>query len=159
MIKVFASEVVVSRGFENKPAIKFSDKGDFVRFRVGMKVYDTRADKNYRWVNVGVKAFGPLCERVRRMQLKEGSIVTLTGRYDEDIWENEKSKEKRSVPVIVLEDIEYCSSGNSKRSGEGKTATSSSPEPASTFAAPAASEPMPAGFTGFQSFGGGNSFF
>ena len=47
MIKVFASEVVVCRGFENRPAIKFSDKGDFVRFRVGMKVYDTRADKNY----------------------------------------------------------------------------------------------------------------
>ena len=40
MIKVFASEVVVCRGFENRPAIKFSDKGDFVRFRVGMKVYD-----------------------------------------------------------------------------------------------------------------------
>ena len=159
MIKVFASEVVVCRGFENRPAIKFSDKGDFVRFRVGMKVYDTRADKNYRWVNVGVKAFGPLCERIRRMQLKEGSIVTLTGRYDEDIWENEKSKEKRSVPVIVLEDIEYCSSGISKNTREGKNATSSSPEPASTFAAPAASDPMPAGFTGFQSFGGGNSFF
>ena len=159
MFKVIASEVVVSKGFDNKPAIKFSEKGDFVRFRIGTKVYDSRADKNHRWINVGVKAFGPLCERIRKMQLKEGSFVTLIGRYDEDIWEDEKTKEKRSVPVIILEDIEYCFSGGSKNSGEGKNATSSAPEPANNYAAPPASDPMNGGFTGFQSYGGGNSFF
>lgn len=159
MVKVFASEVVVSKGYDNKPAIKFSEKGDFVRFRVGTKVYDSRAEKNHRWVNVSVKAFGPLCERIRKMQLKEGSFVSLVGRYDEDIWEDEKSKEKRSVPVIVLEDIEYCFSGGSKNSREGKNATSTTPEPANTFAAPVASDPAPGVFTGFQSYGGGNSFF
>ena len=75
MFKVIASEVVVSKGFDNKPAIKFSEKGDFVRFRIGTKVYDSRADKNHRWINVGVKAFGPLCERIRKMQLKEGPLL------------------------------------------------------------------------------------
>lgn len=45
MFKVIASEVVVSKGFDNKPAIKFSEKGDFVRFRIGTKVYGHRKDQ------------------------------------------------------------------------------------------------------------------
>ena len=73
--------------------------------------------------------------------------------------EDEKTKEKRSVPVIILEDIEYCFSGGSKNSGEGKNATFSAPEPANNYAAPPASDPMNGGFTGFQSYGGCNSFF
>ena len=79
MLKFFATEVTVSKGANNAPALKFSDKGDFVRFRIGAKVYDTRAEKNHRWVNLTVKAFGPLCERIRKMDLKEGSHINLSG--------------------------------------------------------------------------------
>ena len=43
MLMFFASDVVVSKGYQNAPALKFSEKGDFVRFRVGQKVYDPRA--------------------------------------------------------------------------------------------------------------------
>ena len=89
----------------------------------------------------------------------KSGFVTLIGRYDEDIWEDEKTKEKRSMPVIILEDIEYCFSGGSKNSGDGKNATSSAPEPANNYAAPPASDSMNGGFTGFQSYGGGNAFF
>ena len=35
MFKVIASEVVVSKGFDNKPAVKFSDKGDTVSVLIG----------------------------------------------------------------------------------------------------------------------------
>ena len=42
MFKVIASEVVISKGFDNKPAIKFSEKGDFVRFRIGMAMVLTQ---------------------------------------------------------------------------------------------------------------------
>lgn len=40
MLKVFATQVVVSRGYDGAAAIKFSEKGDAVRFRIGKKVYD-----------------------------------------------------------------------------------------------------------------------
>ena len=59
MLKFIATGVSVSKGANNTPALKFSEKGDFVRFRIGAKVYDARSAKNHRWVNLTVKAFGP----------------------------------------------------------------------------------------------------
>ena len=74
MLMFFASDVVVSKGYQNAPALKFSEKGDFVRFRVGQKVYDPRAEENHRWINITVKSFDPaLIDRIRKMGLKEGS--------------------------------------------------------------------------------------
>ncbi len=158
MLKFFASEVVVSKGYQNTPAVKFSEKGDFVRFRVGAKVYDARAEEKHRWVNITVKCFNSsLIERIRSMQLKEGSFINLMGRYDEDTWEDEETKEKHSMPVIILEDLEYS---GGKRSGDGqKTGNQSGSE--STAASASQSEPqeLPGSFTGFESFGGGNAFF
>lgn len=69
MLKVFATQVVVSRGYDGAAAIKFSEKGDAVRFRIGKKVYDPNAENNARWVNLAVKGFGPICERIKKMQL------------------------------------------------------------------------------------------
>ena len=159
MLKFFATEVTVSKGANNTPALKFSDKGDFVRFRIGAKIYDTRAEKNHRWVNLTVKAFGPLCERIRKMDLKEGSHINLCGRYDEDVWEDEQTNTKKSMPVIILDEIEYCFSGSSKNSGDGQKATAASQNPAGNYAAPPANDAMPNGFTGYQPYGGSNSFF
>ena len=51
MLKVFATQVV--------------EKGDAVRFRIGKKVYDPNAENNARWVNLAVKGFGPICERIK----------------------------------------------------------------------------------------------
>ncbi|MBQ7002008.1 MAG: hypothetical protein IJN67_13390 [Oscillospiraceae bacterium] len=167
MLKLFASDVVVSKGYQNTPAVKFSDKGDFVRFRVGQKVYDPRAADNHRWVNITVKCFDAgLIDRIRKMGLKEGSFINLTGRYDEDVWEDDETKEKRSMPCVILDDLEY-SGGGGKRSGDGQKASnnqsSNAPTPASPVASPATapqeSFQMPGNFTGYESFGGGNNFF
>ena len=168
MLKFFASDVVVSKGYQNTPAIKFSEKGDFVRFRVGQKVYDPRAENNHRWINITVKCFdASLIDRIRKMGLKEGSFINLTGRYDEDIWEDEESKEKRSMPCVILDDLEY-SGGGGKRSGEGQKASNNHANGASAPAAAPAASPaaapqesfqMPSNFTGYESFGGGNNFF
>ena len=80
MLKFFASNVVVSKGYQNSPAVKFSEKGDFVRFRVGQKVYDPRAEDNHRWVNMTIKCFdASLVDRIRKMGLKEGSFISLSG--------------------------------------------------------------------------------
>lgn len=160
MLMFFASDVVVSKGYQNAPALKFSEKGDFVRFRVGQKVYDPRSEDNHRWINITVKSFDPaLVDRIRKMGLKEGSFISLSGRYDEDVWEDEETKEKRSMPCVILDNLEY--SGGGKRSGDGQKAATnaqndSAPAPA---AAPQEGFQMPGNFTGYEGFGGGNNFF
>ena len=156
MLKVFATQVVISRGYDGAAAIKFSEKGDAVRFRIGKKVYDPNAENNARWINLAVKGFGPICERIKKMQLKESSFINILGRLDEDIWEDSVTHEKKSAMVIILDEIEFCSSGGGKQKngnaeGQPKAATTSAP-------ASAGSE-MPGNFTGFEAFGGVNSFF
>ncbi len=85
MFKVIATDVVISKGYDGTPALKFTESGESVRFRIGKKVYDTRAENNARWMNISVKAFGPVCERIKKMQLKESSFINFLGRLDEDM--------------------------------------------------------------------------
>ena len=49
MFKVIATDVVISKGYDGAPALRFSENGESVRFRIGKKVYDTRAENNTRW--------------------------------------------------------------------------------------------------------------
>lgn len=35
MLKVFATDVVISKGFDGAPALRFSETGESVRFRFG----------------------------------------------------------------------------------------------------------------------------
>ena len=86
MLRFTATNAVISRGFDNRAALKYSEDGNVVRFRIGERVYDKNAESNTRWVNINVKAFGNLCERIKKMQLKEGSAINITGRYDEDTF-------------------------------------------------------------------------
>ena len=162
MLMFFASDVLVSKGYQNAPALKFSEKGDFVRFRVGQKIYDPRAEDNHRWINITIKSFDPaLVDRIRKMGLKEGSFISLSGRYDEDVWEDEETKEKRSMPCVILDNLEY--SGGGKRSGDGQKAASNTQNDSTPAPAPAADPhegfQMPSNFTGYEGFGGGNNFF
>ncbi|BDF58750.1 hypothetical protein CE91St36_15670 [Christensenellaceae bacterium] len=162
MLKVFATDVVISKGYDGAPALKFSEKGDSVRFRIGKKVYDTRANNNYRWVNLAVKAFGTVCERIKKMQLKESSYVNIVGRLDEDVWEDPTTHEKRSAMVVILDEIEYCFSGGNKQKEAGETASgqqaAANPAPG-TSATPIAEPSGDGNFTGYEPFGGVNSFF
>ena len=156
MFKVIATDVVISKGYDGAPALKFTESGESVRFRIGKKVYDTRAENNARWMNISVKAFGPVCERIKKMQLKESSFINILGRLDEDIWEDSVTHEKKSAMVIILDEIEVCSSGGGKQknvNAEGQ------PKAAATSAPVSAGSEMPGNFTGFEAFGGVNSFF
>ena len=150
MLRFTATNAVISRGFDNKTAVKFSEDGSVVRFRIGERVYDKNAENNARWVNINIKAFGNVAERIRKMLLKDGSCINLTGRYDEDVWTDRESGETRSQPVIILDDIEFA--------GSRPKAEKKSDEPAS--AAPADRDAPPAGknFAGYESFGGGSFF-
>lgn len=154
MLKVFATQAVVSKGYDGASALRFSEKGDSVRFRIGKKVYDPHADNDSRWVNLSVKAFGGVCERIKKMQLKEGSYVNLIGRLDEDSWTDSKTGESKSAMVIILDDIEYASGGGKTK--ENLAAEQQQNSVPQNVTAPAAE--MPGNFTGYEPFGGGSFF-
>ena len=158
MLKVFATQVVISRGYDNKPAISITrgnDSAASVRFRIGKKVYDPKADNNARWLNYSVKGFGPIVNRIEKMQLKEGSFVNIMGRLDEDSWVDKESNETKSCTVIILDEIEYASGGGKSNNGNATNGTSNQ-APAQAFAANSGDNG--GGFTGYEPFGG-NSFF
>ena len=157
MLKVFATQVVVSKGYDNAPALRFSEKGDSVRFRIGKKVYDPRAENENRWINLSVKAFNGVCERIRKMQLKEGSYVNLVGRLDEDSWEDNATGETRKTMVIILDDIEFASGGGKPKDNQASAGQQNAAFP-NTAAAPAQNAGMPGNFSGYEAFGGGSFF-
>ena len=66
---------------------------------------------------MAAKAFGPVCERIQKMKLKEGSYVNLEGRIDEETWE--EKGQKRSRMVIIIDEIEFASNGNGKNGNNG----------------------------------------
>ena len=150
MLRFTATNAVISRGFDNKSAVKFSEDGSVVRFRIGERVYDKNAENNSRWVNINIKAFGNVAERVRKMQLKDGSCVNLTGRYDEDVWTDRETGEARSQPVIIADDIEFA--GFKSKSSQKEDAHSE-PENGRVNTASDRSS-----FKGYESFSGGSFF-
>lgn len=122
MNKIILTDCVVSKGFDNNPAVKFSEKSEAAFFTIGKRVYDKNAENNHRYINFDVKAFGELSERIRKMDMKEGSYIHLTGRIDEETWEDKDTKKTRRKTVIILDEIEYTYSGNKdNQNGGGKT--------------------------------------
>lgn len=154
MLKVFATQVVISKGYDGAAALRFSEKGDSVRFRIGKKIYDPHAENQARWINLSVKAFNGVCERIKKMQLKEGSFVNLIGRLDEDSWTDQSSGESKSMMVIILDDIEYASGGGKTKENQ----TSGQQANQSQQNAQAAGTESSGNFTGYEPFGGGSFF-
>ena len=169
MLKMIVTDAGVSKGYDGAPALRFYDGengGQSVRFRIGKKVFDSRAKDNHRWINIGVKAFGDACERIKKMKLKEGSYVNIIGRYDEETWEDQETHEKKSAPVLIVDEIEYCGGGGQKsnKDAAGSTPGEAGTEPPAQGQPPAPTAPsdgpMPDNFSGFEGFGGGgNPFF
>lgn len=156
MLKLVATQAVVSKGYNGAPALTFSEEGNFVRFRIGRKKYDPRAENNTRWVNLSVKAFDSMCERVKKMKLKEGSYVSLVGEFDMDSWQDSNTGENKSGPVIILEDIEYAFSGGKSNDSQA-SGQQQKPAPQNT-SSPAPAAENPGNFTGYEPFGGGSFF-
>ena len=150
MLEVIITGAVVSKGFNDEPAIKFSESGKAVWFRIGKKVFDPQADGKSRWVNFPVKGFGDMPDRIEKMQLKEKSFINLRGRLDEESWTDKDGENRKSV-FIVVEDIEYAG-GKSKEDSEGGSAQAHQPEKA-----PLPTE-APGEFTGYEPFGGASFF-
>lgn len=156
MIKVFSTNAVISKGYNGAAAIRFSETGDSARFRIGKKVYDNRVEGNHRWINFTVKVLDArLCERIKKMQLKEGSYVNLIGKLDEDVWTDEETKEEKRATVIILDELEYASNGTGKSNNQGaNNQTAPAQNGSEAPADPTASD----NFTGFEPMGDGNMF-
>ena len=48
MLKTIITDAIVSPGYEGSPALKFSEKGDAARFRIGKKLYDPKGGQQPR---------------------------------------------------------------------------------------------------------------
>lgn len=152
MLKVFATNVVVSKGYGENPALSFFNNEEIVRFRIGHKVYDSKAEDNTRWLNMTVKAFNGVCERIKKMKIKEGSYINIVGHLDEDTWTDTATNEKKSMLVIIVDDIEYASSGGGSKNSDEKSDSGS--KSSNKKKKPESSD----NFEGYEGFGG-NSFF
>ena len=165
MLKVFSTNVVVSKGYDNNPALKFhKDEGTnlrTVRFRIGKKIYDSRAENNARWLNYTVKAFNGLCDRIEKMNLEEGAYINILGRLDEESWADSEGKPK-TAPVIILDDIEYAGAGKPKdgtANGNTQAGNAGNANAPAASGAPGQDATTPDNFTGFQNFGGSGGMF
>ena len=156
MFKVFATDVIVSKGYANQSAVRFSEDGKIVRFRIGKKVYDRNAENNTRWFNVSVKGFGPIAERIQKMQLKEGSLIHISGTLDEESWLDQTSNTTKTQTVIIIDDIDYAS-GGAKKEGQNQQQNSSSAPAAPAAGTDNAPENSP-NFEGYSNFGGASFF-
>jgi len=161
MIKMTVTDAFVSKGFEGKPAIYVSEKGDFLSFKIGKRIYDKRAENNTRWLNLTVKVYNNVCERVKAMNLKEGSCIHISGRFDMDSWTDNDSGRKVSAPVLIADDVEYSYNGSKKKDATNDlppSAGNGTPPPASSGGAPGGN---PDNFDGFENFpeDGTNPFF
>lgn len=93
MMLQLVTDAVISKGYGGAPAFYSSEDGRMISFKIGCKVYDKKAEKETRWVNLNVNAFDDLAERVRRMNLKEGSHINLVGTFDMKPWVNRETGE------------------------------------------------------------------
>ena len=164
MNKVILTDVIISKGFDGKAAIRFNDNKSAVNFKIGKRVYDKTAKDNHRFMNIAVKAFTQLCERIEKMQLKEGSRINIVGKLDEENWEENGQKFNRIV--IIAEEIEYASSDPAKSNGNGTNGAGSAPPSQNGNGTPPQSSPsaeqpqnpsgntteMPENFSGYSSF-------
>ncbi len=117
MFKVFITNAVVSKGYENTPALKFSDTGESVRFRIGASFYDANAENKTRWINKSVKAFGSICERLKKLDIKEGTHLNLEGNLILEVW-NDKDNKEQSADVVILTDFEFASNSTGEKTGD-----------------------------------------
>jgi single-stranded DNA-binding protein len=161
MIKMFVTKAIISKGYENAEALRFSDgtQNPSVRFKIGIRVYDKRAENEHRFVNISVKAFGYLVERIKNMKLDAGAYVNIVGRYDEDIWEDKETHEEKRAPVLIVDEIEYGDNAvNGKQNGNDNSTNASNGKIRTPSTTPETGQTSD-NFTGFEGFGGTNPYF
>jgi Single-stranded DNA-binding protein len=121
MNKTIVTIAVIHKGLNGNPAIRYFGEDDScVSFSVGERYYDAKAENKSAWNTWHLKAFGPLCSRIKKMNMKEGSLISFSGSASTEHWEGQDGK--RSRMVITLDDIAYCSIGSKKSQDDKESA-------------------------------------
>lgn len=76
MLKTIITDAIVSPGYEGSPALKFSEKGDAARFRIGKKLYDPKADSSHGVCPPSITQ-SPVYRAIRNIQLPHHDQPTL----------------------------------------------------------------------------------
>ena len=76
MLKVIATDAVISKGYDGAPALKYSESGESVRFRIGKKVYDTRAENN-RQIRPAAFSSRRIPLRLRPLEMRAGILQDM----------------------------------------------------------------------------------
>lgn len=120
MLSANLSNVFVSKGYEDKPAMTFvnGENGEVsvVSFNVSASVYDSKAENNKRYVSIPCKAFGAVAQRIEKMKVDAGANVNIAGILDEDRWEKDGQKHRRLF--VRVDAIEYNGSRKKKEDGD-----------------------------------------
>ena len=75
------------------------------------------------------------------------------------MWEDSTTHEKKSATVIIVDEIEYCSSGKHAKDNADSSEQSAQPQQAAAQAPAQPAVNQNDSFSGYEPFGGANSFF
>lgn len=128
MEKITFSRVRVSDGYNGAEAIdvrQTTSGQSVVSFNVGFVKYNPETKKRDRWANIKCQAFGSTAERIINMKLGAGSTVSLSG--DFDIQSYEKDGQKKHIPIVTVEDLEYVPISKSGSESDSNTAKATTP--------------------------------
>lgn len=151
MMLQMVTDAVISKGYGGASAFHYSEDGRMLSFKIGCKVYDKKAERETRWVNFNVNAFDDVAERVKKMNLKEGSHINLMGSFDMRPWVNRETGEITTWPTIRAINIEYAASPAARQETQAaqKAALTQATQPPEQLS----------GFTGYEPFGGTNPYY
>ena len=153
MMLQLITDAVISRGYDGTPALYVSEDGQFLSFRVGHRIYDTRAQNNTRWINFNVNVTGELIERVRKMNLKEGSHINVVGTFDMRPNVNRDTGEVTTWPTIKAMSIEFASGYKPRQEPAER------PQPQAQEGKPATQSEELENFVGYVPFGSDNPYY
>lgn len=131
MLSFNLSNVFVSKGYEDKPAVNLiakegSEDYSVATFGVSASVYDGKAENKRRYVNFPCKAFGDVATRIAKMKLDAGANINALGHLDVEEWEDKETKKKRSRTILIVDDIEYNGRVKKKEDGEAEAPSGAS---------------------------------
>lgn len=156
MISITLTNAVVSKGYNGASPVRYIREDEGALMGVGYAKYDKNAPNNTRWLNFDVFFPREMVERVRRMNIKEYSRLTITGDFDVRGKVDKNTGEIREYLTIKAHEVEYTASSN--RNGAESEKPQSAPKPQAVPGEATSPEQLP-NFLGFESLEGANPYF
>lgn len=101
MINLTINNARVAKGFGENPAVYTNEAGTLMSFRVSWK-------KDDEWENLSVRVINPaLVERCKKMEVKEGTFLTLFGELDFQTF-TARDGTKQKSPYLLLRDLAFA---------------------------------------------------